>query len=58
MLNKNTILLRVWTLAPEPYAKHYEATQEHHMILNWGGILWKGTQARIRGDIKFSHSIQ
>lgn len=36
MLNKNTIQLRVWTLALEPYAKHYEATLEHHMILNRG----------------------
>lgn len=34
--NKNTILLRAWTLAPGPYAKHYTATQEHHMILNRG----------------------
>lgn len=36
MLNKNTILLRVWILAQQPCVKHYEATQEHHMIRNWG----------------------
>lgn len=36
MLNKNTIELGVWTLASQPYAKRYEETQAHHMILNRG----------------------
>lgn len=58
MLNKNTILLRVWTLALEPYAKHYKATEEHHMILNRGPSAGKEPRASIRGEINLSHSIQ
>lgn len=46
-LNKNTILLRAWTLALEPYAKHYKATQEHHMILDRGRQQGKAYPGRV-----------
>lgn len=57
MLNKNTILLRVWTLALEPYAKHYKATEEHHMILNRGRQQERNPR-QVSGEINLSHSIQ